>query len=579
MNISLVIAYVIAIAIPLFSVYLIFALDLFGTGKLSTVLVCALWGGIGAFGLAYPVNSTVMMFVGYVTTMTLTGPIAEEILKSLVMYYFITRPSFRYVVDGAIYGFAAGIGFAVTENLFYLSAHPEAGLSLALSRVLSTSLMHATTSALIGISLGHLRRSQSAARFAWALIGFVPAMVIHIVFNNAVNQVTNGTILLLIGIAIGMGGAALVALLISQGIAEEKRRFSETLGLGVGVSAAERKAVQELGGSKIEQALQELSEFFGDEKVALIRRLLVTQANIGILQNNLNTPVSDRLRKAWQDEIAAKHAEIDTLRGELGVYVMTLLRGVFPDDTTHNKTFQREFASSDLTVHKFDLFMNASQLAGTVPSDELGRIADLLKQIDIFKEVSLPDLENLSRAITTRTFGDGDMIFEEGDPGDTMYLIEQGAIMLFNKVEGGTEHLLNTCYPGGMVGELGLLDGYPRSARARASGGLRVFILRREHFMMFIQSRPRDSGTAHLFSRTRAPHFPNCGREHQMGKRCGAGQLWIRWRAARCQPLSAYRSRIKKHSPTAACSALYRTPKTRIIPRNRMFCSSASSPK
>ncbi|HLA41884.1 MAG TPA: hypothetical protein VJZ27_00520, partial [Aggregatilineales bacterium] len=37
---------------------------------------------------------------------------------------------------------------------------------------------------------------------------------------------------------------------------------------------------------------------------------------------------------------------------------------------------------------------------------------------------------------------------------------------------------------------LALLDSLPRSARARANGPLRVMMLHREHFIMFIQSRP-----------------------------------------------------------------------------------------
>ena len=63
---------------------------------------------------------------------------------------------------GAIYGFGVGIGFAVAENIFYLSNDAQgAGPMLAISRVLSTSLMHATASSLVGISLGGLRRKPT----------------------------------------------------------------------------------------------------------------------------------------------------------------------------------------------------------------------------------------------------------------------------------------------------------------------------------------------------------------------------------------------------------------------------------
>ncbi len=504
MTISSIIAFLVAIAIPFGAVYLIFTLDLFSTGKGSTLFISLGWGAVGAFSLAYILNSIIIKYIGYETTMTITGPIVEEILKATVLVYLITRPTFHYAVDGAVYGFAVGIGFAVTENLLYISTYPATALAVAISRTLSTSLMHATTSALIGITLGNLRRSDSGTlqKLLLGLLGFVPAAVVHMIFNNLVKTLTDsgqGTLLLLLGFGIGLGGAGVIGVIIMRTLANEKKRFAQTLGIGVGVSTAERKAVQQLGGEAIEQVLKELGQYFGEDKIVLIRKLLITQANIGILQNNLSHPVSDRLRKAWQDEINEKRAEINKVRAELGVYVMTFLRGIFPDDdeATRN-TFQQEFAITDPTqIHQFDMFVSTSRVVQTVSPERLSQIADLLKQIELFKDVSLPDLENLSRAISTRTFRDGELIFEEGQPGDELFVVTDGSIQILKLQESVDnappgEKLLNVCTPGqnGIVGELTLLDGGIRSARARAGGNTEAFVLRRDQFMMFINSRP-----------------------------------------------------------------------------------------
>lgn len=514
MDVTILFGYVIAIAIPVFAVYLIFALDLFGTGKSTTVFLSLAWGAVGAFGLAYILNNAILnlmisiagnTFVSGRTSLSLvtsfTGPVVEEILKAAVLVYLIQQPRFRYIVDGAIYGFAAGIGFSVAENLFYL--HGYGSLGLVITRVLSASLMHATASGLVGISLGRVRRARSNQRFLLSTAGIVLAMVVHITYNNLVNpeSVLNlltgsgglqGTTLLLVAIGFGFSGGVLIAYLINQGLVEEKKRFSDTLNLADKVSRGERKAVQGLGGDAIEQIFKELGEDFGADKVDKIRRLLVIQANIGILRNNLNSPASDRLRKAWEDEIAALRKETDQIRNELGVYVMSFLRGVFPsEDENLANSFRREIVKSDPTqVHSFDMFMSASRAAGTVSPEHLERMATLLQRIAIFKDVSLADLENLSRAITDRTYRDGEIIFKEGDEGDAMYLIEQGGINIFAVQADGKEKLLRSCQAGDFVGELALLDGLPRSASARASGSLRVQILLRDHFMRFIQSRP-----------------------------------------------------------------------------------------
>ncbi|MHB8626920.1 MAG: PrsW family glutamic-type intramembrane protease [Aggregatilineales bacterium] len=519
MTISTIIAFLVAIAIPVGAVYLIFTLDLFGTGKHSTIFISLGWGAVGAFTLAYILNETIMRYIGYESTMTITGPIVEEMLKAIVLVYLITRPTFHYAVDGAVYGFAVGIGFAVTENILYITTYPATALAVAISRTLSTSLMHATTSALIGITLGNLRRSDSGAlqKLLLGLLGFVPAAIVHIVFNNLVKSLTDsgqGTLLLLLGFSIGLGGAGVIGVIIMRTLANEKKRFAQTLGIGVGVSTAERKFVQQLGGEAIETVLKELGAYFGADKIVLIRKLLITQANIGILQNNLSHPVSERLRQAWQNEIKEKRAEINKARSELGVYVMSFLRGVFPDDdeATRN-TFQREFAITDPTqIHTFDMFVSTSRMVQTISPEHLSRIADLLKQIELFKDVSLADLENLSRAITTRKFRDGELIFDEGQPGDEMFVVTDGTIQILSLQKGADttasgEKLLNVCKAGDIVGELTLLDGYSRSARARAGGETEAFVLRRDQFMMFISSRPAVILALLRFLTRRARHI------------------------------------------------------------------------
>jgi CRP-like cAMP-binding protein len=45
--------------------------------------------------------------------------------------------------------------------------------------------------------------------------------------------------------------------------------------------------------------------------------------------------------------------------------------------------------------------------------------------------------------------------------------------------------------PGAVVGEIAVLDGQPRTARARAQGDLTALVLRREMFRMYVQSRPQ----------------------------------------------------------------------------------------
>ncbi len=144
----------IAFLIPLFFLYFIRKGDLYGTGKFHINIITILWGFI-AYLLAARINPA-MVSSGLAThdqVVRITAPFIEEILKILILVYLVQRADFNYVVDGAIYGFGAGIGFAIIENYEYIMGHSAIALTVAISRVLSTNLVHATGTGLIGTAL------------------------------------------------------------------------------------------------------------------------------------------------------------------------------------------------------------------------------------------------------------------------------------------------------------------------------------------------------------------------------------------------------------------------------------------
>lgn len=481
-------AYGIALIIPGFALYLIHSLDSFKTSSARTMLISALWGALVAYPLAALGNGALRALLGDALAVGLAAPLLEEVLKALVLLYFTRQPSFYYFVDGAVYGFGVGIGFAVVENLAYVSASPS--LALAVTRVLSTSLMHAMASGIVGISLGRLRRTRTRIAPVIAMGG---AVVVHILYNSIVNTLT-GSALLIAAMALGVGGAVAIGGQIIYGLRGEKERFTRTLGLQIDVSPGERQAIQQLGGASIEAILQELRRTFGEDNVALIRRLLITQANIGILENNLaSCDVGVRLRQAWEGEVASRQAESRELRQQMSRAVLAYLASVFParDETLWNY-LQDQFAHYDPTmVHTFDVFMRMTELAQRFTPAQLEARAERLSRIDIFSQVALAELENLSRAVETARYRDGQLLFDKGDSGDAMYLIEAGAIAIYAIDHAQREKHLRTFGAGQVVGDFAVLDGEKRSARARAQGDLSVLVLRREVFQMFIQSRPQ----------------------------------------------------------------------------------------
>jgi CRP-like cAMP-binding protein len=68
-----------------------------------------------------------------------------------------------------------------------------------------------------------------------------------------------------------------------------------------------------------------------------------------------------------------------------------------------------------------------------------------------------------------KTFESGDLIFKEGEKGDLMYVLLEGAVELKMKVEGGETLLKTVDTPNDFFGEMALLDDRPRSATAIAA--------------------------------------------------------------------------------------------------------------
>jgi CRP/FNR family transcriptional regulator, cyclic AMP receptor protein len=63
----------------------------------------------------------------------------------------------------------------------------------------------------------------------------------------------------------------------------------------------------------------------------------------------------------------------------------------------------------------------------------------------------------------------GDPIFRKGDPGDFLYLVERGSVIIWTGTEAD-KHVLGEVETGGLFGEMAILNRRPRMANASAAG-------------------------------------------------------------------------------------------------------------
>ncbi|MCX7655084.1 MAG: cyclic nucleotide-binding domain-containing protein [Treponemataceae bacterium] len=79
-------------------------------------------------------------------------------------------------------------------------------------------------------------------------------------------------------------------------------------------------------------------------------------------------------------------------------------------------------------------------------------------------------------------YRNGEIIFKEGDPGESMYILLQGAVELRIKVNGAESVIKVIEAPNDFFGEMALIDGKPRSATAIAVKNTRLLEVNREAF-------------------------------------------------------------------------------------------------
>lgn len=106
-------------------------------------------------------------------------------------------------------------------------------------------------------------------------------------------------------------------------------------------------------------------------------------------------------------------------------------------------------------------------------------IVSKLALTELFAEVDLSALERLSDHTIEREYRRGQIIFSQGDVGDSLFVLTEGVVMVVLSAETGDQMVLTTLHPPSTFGELSLVDGQPRSASVEAVETSKVIVIKR----------------------------------------------------------------------------------------------------
>jgi len=126
-----------------------------------------------------------------------------------------------------------------------------------------------------------------------------------------------------------------------------------------------------------------------------------------------------------------------------------------------------------------------------------------LQNLSLFVNLTPGELQIVDGLLHERNYLDGEVIFDEGEEGQAIYIVAAGDVLICRQGQGDSGRMAQLG-PGTFFGELALLDNSPRSAQARAATACQLIVFFRDDFVGLLDTHAR---IASKISRELARHL------------------------------------------------------------------------
>jgi CRP/FNR family transcriptional regulator, cyclic AMP receptor protein len=116
---------------------------------------------------------------------------------------------------------------------------------------------------------------------------------------------------------------------------------------------------------------------------------------------------------------------------------------------------------------------------------------EALRKAGLFQGVDANDIEAISNEFEIMEVSRGQILFHEGEPGDSLYIVLSGKVKLGRRASDGRENLVAVMGPSDQFGELSLFDPGPRTATAVVVTDGRVARLPKAALQKWVEERPQ----------------------------------------------------------------------------------------
>ena len=114
-----------------------------------------------------------------------------------------------------------------------------------------------------------------------------------------------------------------------------------------------------------------------------------------------------------------------------------------------------------------------------------------LRQFRPFQEMGRRELRTVAGILERQVYGQGELIFAQGEPGATMFFVLSGRVEVEQEQADGGKAVLAVIGPGNTFGEKAMLSDEPRTASASAAEETELATLSRSDLMGLVKRDPR----------------------------------------------------------------------------------------
>jgi CRP/FNR family transcriptional regulator len=113
-----------------------------------------------------------------------------------------------------------------------------------------------------------------------------------------------------------------------------------------------------------------------------------------------------------------------------------------------------------------------------------------LSQVDLFKDLTVDQLDEVARIVSDKEYKRGQLIFSEGDDGVGFYMVIRGRVKVFKVSPDGKEQIMHIFGQGQPFAEVPVFEGSRYPANAEAMESSRLFFFPKKAFVNLIHENP-----------------------------------------------------------------------------------------